>query len=149
MTFTVSEREWLGQPSQILRCFQKWRKTKKNGHKARTNTKTKASPPRDVQNLPTPTWISWDVSCLVQTIENDSEKGTIIILLWILCNRQKRQHMFRHEICQKFYTTGFLGQKLYTLKVRKLRLFLLTKKQRKFIIISNLSNFLVRVQLSV
>ena len=26
----------------------------------------------------------------------------------------------RHEICQIFYTTSFLGQKLYTLKVRKI-----------------------------
>ena len=27
------------------------------------------------------------------------------------------------EICQKFYTTGFSGKKIYTLKVPKLRLF--------------------------
>ena len=31
----------------------------------------------------------------------------------------------RLEICQKIYTTRFSGQKFYTLKVRKLRLFLL------------------------
>ena len=30
----------------------------------------------------------------------------------------------RLEICQKIYTTGFRGKKFYTLKVRKLRLFL-------------------------
>ena len=30
----------------------------------------------------------------------------------------------RLEICQKIYTTEFLGQKFYTLKMRKLRLFL-------------------------
>ena len=34
----------------------------------------------------------------------------------------------RLEICQKFYTTGFSGQKNYTLKVPKLRLFF-TKKE--------------------
>ena len=34
----------------------------------------------------------------------------------------------RLEICQKYYTTRFSGQKFYTLKVRKLRLFLLKKK---------------------
>ena len=39
----------------------------------------------------------------------------------------------RLEICQKNYMTGFLDPKLYTLKVRKLRLFLLKKKQRKCI----------------
>ena len=55
----------------------------------------------------------------------------------------------RHEICQKFYTTGFLGQKLYIPKVHKLRLFLLTKKQRKSININNLSNFVVRIPFSV
>ena len=54
MTFTVSDREWLGQPSQILRCFQKWRKTKKNGHKARTNTKTKASSSQRCAKLANP-----------------------------------------------------------------------------------------------
>ena len=37
----------------------------------------------------------------------------------------------RLEICQKIYTTGFLGQKFYTLKMRKLRLSLPTMKQRK------------------
>ena len=47
----------------------------------------------------------------------------------------------RLEICQKIYTTKFLGQKLYTLKVSKLRLFLLKKKQRKCINISYLSSF--------
>ena len=32
------------------------------------------------------------------------------------------------EICQTFYMTGFSGQKFYTLKVRKLRLFLQQQK---------------------
>ena len=40
---------------------------------------------------------------------------------------------FRLEICQKIYMTEFLGQKFYTLKVRKLRLILLKRKQRKCI----------------
>ena len=55
----------------------------------------------------------------------------------------------RQEICQKIHTTGFLGPKFYTVKVHKLQLFLLTKKQRKCINISNLSDFLVRIPLSV
>ena len=41
--------------------------------------------------------------------------------------------MGRLDICQKNYTTGFLDQKFYTLKVRTLQLFLLKKKQRKCI----------------
>ena len=60
----------------------------------------------------------------------------------------KQNGLSRHEICQKIYTTGFFGRKMYTLKVRKLRLFLLKKKQRKCINISNLSNFLVGIPLS-
>ena len=36
---------------------------------------------------------------------------------------------------KKIYTTGFSGQKFYTLKVRKWRLFLLKEKQRKCIYI--------------
>ena len=55
----------------------------------------------------------------------------------------------RLEICQKIYTTEFLGQKIYTLKVRKLRLFLLKNKQRKSISISYFSRFVVKIQLSV
>ena len=39
--------------------------------------------------------------------------------------------IFRLEICQKFYTTGFLCQKFYTLKMRKLGLILPTITQRK------------------
>ena len=38
---------------------------------------------------------------------------------------------FRLDVCQKVYTTGFLGKKFYSLKVRELRLFLLKKKQHK------------------
>ena len=45
----------------------------------------------------------------------------------------------RHEICQKFYTTRFWGQKFYTLKVRLLHPFLLTMNQPKCIFISSLS----------
>ena len=36
----------------------------------------------------------------------------------------------RLEICQKFYTTGFLCQKFYTLKIHKLGLILPTIRQR-------------------
>ena len=36
------------------------------------------------------------------------------------------------SICQKFYTTGFLGKKFCTLKLRKLGLILQTIKQCKF-----------------
>ena len=48
----------------------------------------------------------------------------------------------RLEICQKNYTTGFSSQKFYTLKVRKLQLFLLKRKQRKCINISGFSSSL-------
>ena len=51
-----------------------------------------------------------------------------------------RGPLSRLEICQKFYTTEFSGQKFYTLKVRTLRLFFLKKKQRKCI---NLAAFLL------
>ena len=51
--------------------------------------------------------------------------------------------MSRLEICQNNYTTGFFGQKLYTLKVSKLQQFLLKKKQRKCINISYLVDFLL------
>ena len=39
----------------------------------------------------------------------------------------------------------FLGQKFYTLKVRKLPLFLLKEKKRKCIYISHFSSFFVRI----
>ena len=45
----------------------------------------------------------------------------------LYCRRQWR-HGHRLEICQKIYTTRFFGQKFYTLKVRKSRLFLLKEK---------------------
>ena len=51
----------------------------------------------------------------------------------------------RLEICQQIYTTRFSGQKIYTLKVRKLQLFLLKKKQRKCINISYLSRLFVKI----
>ena len=38
----------------------------------------------------------------------------------------------RHEICQKFYTTGFLLQKLYTLEMCRSGLILSTIKYNKF-----------------
>ena len=56
---------------------------------------------------------------------------------------------FRLEICQKIYTNGFLDQKIYTLKVHKLRLFLLKKKQRECINISYLSRLFNKILLSV
>ena len=49
----------------------------------------------------------------------------------------------RLEICQKIYTTGFFGKQIYTLKVHKLRRFVLKKKQRKCISISYFSRFLL------
>ena len=51
----------------------------------------------------------------------------------------------RHEICQKIYMTGFSGQKFYTLKRRKLRLFLVKKQQRKCINIIHCSSFLLEL----
>ena len=50
---------------------------------------------------------------------------------------------------KKNYTTGFQGQKFYILKVRKLQLFLLKKKQRKCIDISYFSSLFARIWLSV
>ena len=49
----------------------------------------------------------------------------------------------RLEICQKIYMTGFFGQKFYTIKVRKLRRFLLKKKQHECTNISYFSLFLL------
>ena len=45
------------------------------------------------------------------------------------------------KFVKKNYTSRFLGQKFHTLKVRKLRLFLLKKKQRKCVNISYFSSF--------
>ena len=50
---------------------------------------------------------------------------------------------------KKNYMTGFWGQKLYKLKVRKLRLFLLKEKQQKSMNISYFSSFVVKIYLSV
>ena len=50
----------------------------------------------------------------------------------------------RLEICQQNYTTRFLVQKCYTLKVHNLRLFLIKKKQRKCI---NYAAFLLELNL--
>ena len=51
---------------------------------------------------------------------------------------------------KKNYMTGFWGQKLYKLKVRKLRLFLLKEKQQKSIYIIYFSSlFVVKIYLSV
>ena len=49
-----------------------------------------------------------------------------LYLVWLV------HYIFRLEICQKINTTRFLSQKFYTLKMRKLRLFLPTIKHRKF-----------------
>ena len=51
----------------------------------------------------------------------------------------------RLEICQKIYTTGFVGNKFYTLKKCILRRFLLKKRQRKCINISYFSKSYVRI----
>ena len=53
--------------------------------------------------------------------------------------------VFRLDICQKIYTTEFLGQKFYTLKVCKLRLFLIKKEQQKCINVSYFSSFFVKI----
>ena len=45
---------------------------------------------------------------------------------------KREQRAVRLEICQKIYTTGFLRQKFYTLKMCKLELILPTLKHRKF-----------------
>ena len=54
----------------------------------------------------------------------------------------------RHEICQKFCTTGFLGQKFYTLETCKLWLFLLAIKQHKFQY-NDLGLFFVEIQMNM
>ena len=58
--------------------------------------------------------------------------------------RKENEATHRLEICQKIYTTGFSGQNFYTLKVRKLRLFLLKEKQCICIFISYFSSFFVK-----
>ena len=60
----------------------------------------------------------------------------------------KKHDPFRLEICQNIYTTELLAKKFYTLKVRKLRLFLLQKK-RKCFNITYFSRLFARVSLSV
>ena len=57
-----------------------------------------------------------------------------------------KQDSIRLEICQIIYTAGFLSQKFYTLKVRKLQLSELKKKQHKCINISYLSRLFVKIQ---
>ena len=52
----------------------------------------------------------------------------------------------RLEICQMFYTTRFSGQKIYTVKTRILRLFLLTIKQRRCHYQLVLSFFLLKLK---
>ena len=51
----------------------------------------------------------------------------------------------RLEICQKIYTTEFPGQKFYTIKVRKLRLFLLKRNSvnalKSVILVASLLEF--------
>jgi len=60
-------------------------------------------------------------------------KNGVIMRKWRENEDMERDsHENRLEICQKFYTTGFLGQKFYTQKMRKWGLILLTIKQRKF-----------------
>ena len=58
--------------------------------------------------------------------------------------KNAKAHPFRLEICQKIYMIEFMGQKFYTLKVRKLRIFLLKKKQQKCIYITYFSRFLLK-----
>ena len=53
------------------------------------------------------------------------------------------------EICQNFYTTIFLDQKFYTLKMLTSGLFLLTINQRKCINITNLVLFCVKIYIKV
>ena len=55
----------------------------------------------------------------------------------------------RLEICQMFYTTRFSGQKFYTVKIRILRLFLLTIKQRRCHYQSVLSFFFVEIEMNM
>ena len=83
----------------------------------------------------------------------DQDQSNILFVLYVLImalvGKKLSQWQDRLEICQKIYTTEFLGQKIYTLKVRKLRLFLLKDKQRECISSSYFSSFLVKIQLSV
>ena len=63
--------------------------------------------------------------------------------LWARLQWIQAKH--RLGICQKIYTTKFSGRKIYTLKVRKFRLFLLKKKLRKCIYITYFSSYFVRI----
>ena len=53
----------------------------------------------------------------------------------------------RLEICQKFTRPDFFGKQFYTIKMRKLRLFLLKIKQRKFQYKSFWSFFCVEIEM--
>ena len=78
------------------------------------------------------------IGCLSICIETGYSQIETISVLSKICKD-------RLEICEQIYTTRFLGQKFYTLKVCKLRWFLLKKELRKCINISYFSRFFVRI----
>ena len=78
-------------------------------------------------------------TCLNKTVIHPR----VNLWFWQLAQTQGRQADLR--FVKKIYTTGFSGKKFYTLKVRKLRLFLLKEKQCKCIYISYFSSFFVRI----
>ena len=91
-------------------------------------------------------------------VQHQSHKAVACSKSFILCSKthvsgtfkltltlQKTPFMYRLDICQKIYTTRFSGKKFYTLKVHKIWLFLLKKKQRKCINISYFSSFFVNL----
>ena len=94
-------------------------------------------------------WLSniWWVHIIIMRVHHMMHVHHMMRVHHIMCVHHM-MHVHRHEICQKIYTTGFFWRKMYTLNVRKLRLFLLKKKQQKCINVRNLSNFLVKIPLS-
>ena len=70
--------------------------------------------------------------------------GVSLVLQYLVMMVITMVILVRLDICQKLYTTQFLGKQFYTLKVQNFGLFLLKKKQHKCIDISNLSDFLLK-----
>ena len=71
--------------------------------------------------------------------------GVSLVLQYLVMMVITMVILVRLDICQKLYTTQFLGKQFYTLKVQNFGLFLLKKKQHKCINIKYFSSFFVRI----
>ena len=81
---------------------------------------------------------------------NSSSEGSGLLQMIIRRDRPlENDHPNRLEICQTFYTTGFLGQKIYTPKNAWIATFLPTIKQHKCQHWWSLSLFIVEIELNL